>query len=456
MRPLACLLLLVVACSGSCSGDDAHKQSTLPRATAQAASPRVGATPAGAGPAAPAATPATPLTEAMAAPYWASPDERLAAQQFALEQWAAARASFEALLAAAPAQAAEDRKARLHLMIGLCAEQLADWPKAADHLRLAQGHLPLLSDFIAYHAANAAYFAHQPDVARTLAASVAPDSIVGADAEMLVGDLLRDAGNQATVAAHYAGYLQRRPHGPRRAEARFHLAQAKEQTGAPVAEPIAVYRQIEIEDPLTPWASRAHDRIVALARDHRLDAKQLEAETAAEHITRGMVLFDAMRNPESEAAFDDALRDPKISAQGRCVAAYHRAQSRFKARDRKGAAPMFDDAAAACKDAHDADLEIKSNYQAGRSYAFIGEHDTAIQRYQAAQTIDPKHSYADDALLREAEEWTSLGDAKQVESLLSALPTRFPDSDNVAEAMWRLGWHAWRDQKYDEAITWWQ
>jgi soluble lytic murein transglycosylase len=456
MRPLACLLVLVVS-PGACSGDDAHKQRTLPRGTAPAPAPEVTASAGAAdpGPAAPTAAPATPLTEAMAAPYWASPDERLAAQQVALEQWPAARTSFEALLAAAPAPAG-DRMARLHLMIGLCAEQVADWPQALDHLRLAHDHLPLLSDFTAYHAASAAYFAHQPDVARALAASVTADSIVGADAEMLVGDLLRDAGDPAAVAAHYAGYLQRRPHGPRRSEARFHVAEAKEQTGAPIAEPIALYRQIEIDDPLAPWASRAHDRIVALASAHRLDARQLEARTAAEHIARAMALFDAMRNPESEAAFDDALKDPKISVAQRCVAAYHRAQSRFKARDRRGAAPMFDDAAAACKAAHDADLEIKSDYQAGRSYAFIGEHDTAIKRYQAAQTIDPKHSYADDALLREAEEWTSLGDARQVEAVLSALPAKFPASDNVAEAMWRLGWHAWRDQKYDEAITWWQ
>ena len=62
-----------------------------------------------------------------------------------------------------------------------------------------------------------------------------------------------------------------------------------------------------------------------------------------------------------------------------CVAAYHKAQSRFKARDRKGAAPMFDDAAAACKAASNTDLEIKSNYQAGRSYSFFGEHERRDQ-----------------------------------------------------------------------------
>jgi len=293
-------------------------------------------------------------------------------------------------------------------MIGLCAEQLTDWPKATEHLGYARAHLPLLADYIGYHAASAAYFAHQPDAARTLAAAVAPDSIVGADAEMLVGDVLRDANDWPAVAAHYEGYLKRRPHGPRRSEARYHVAEAKEHTSAPPADTIALYRRITVDDPLSPWARNAHERILAIATAFQLDARKLEAETAGEHIARGKVLFDAMRNPESERAFDDALSDPKISVGDRCVAAYHKAQSRFKARDRKGAAAMFDDATAACKAAHDADLEIKSNYQAGRSYAFVGEHDAAIKRYQAAEVIDPKHSYADDALLREAEEWTSL------------------------------------------------
>jgi soluble lytic murein transglycosylase len=389
----------------------------------------------------------------MAAPYWTTPGEQAAAKQFALEQWQPARAGFEAALAGARD---DEHQAHLHLMIGLCAARTADWEAALEHLMFAHAHLPRLADFTAYQAASAAYFAHKPAVAQTLAAAVAPDSIVGYDAEMLVGDVLRDAGDWAQVAAHYAGYLQRRAHGPRRSEARFHLAEAMEHTGKPAADAIALYRRIEIEDPLSPWASRSHDRIAELARTNQLDAAKLEAQTAPEAITRGKELFDAMRNPESERAFDDALRDPAISLADRCVAAYHRAQSRFKARDRQGAAGMFDAAAAACKAAGNADLEIKSDYQAGRSYSFFGDHETAIKRYQAAQAVDPKHSYADDALLREGEEWTSLGDAKQVEAVLSSLPTRFPDGDNLAEAMWRLGWRAWRDRKYDDAITWWK
>ncbi len=441
MRRLVPFLVLV-----ACSGDDAHKQPTMrppPAAPASdAASPDA------------APTDATPpaLTEAMAAPYWTTPDEVTAAQQFALELWQPARAAFEAALSKTTDA---DRQARLHLMIGLCAEKAGDFDKAMEHLMFAHDHLPLLADYTAFHAASAAYFAHKPAVAQTLAATVAADSIVGYDAEMLIGDVLRDAGDWAAVAAHYEGYLQRRPNGPRRSEARFRVAEAMEHNGKPPADAVALYRKIAIEDPLSSWATRANDRVVALAAAHRLPLAKLEERTASEDITRARQLFDAMRNPESEAAYDAALRDPKISPADRCDAAYNKAQSRFKARDRRGASTMFDDAEAACKVASNTDLQIKSAYQAGRSYAFIGQHDVAIKRYQAAQAIDPKHSYADDALLREAEEWTSLGAGAQVEATLSALPTRFPAGDNIAEAMWRLGWRAWREQRHDDAIKWW-
>ena len=96
MRSLPCLLALIVACSG----DDAYKQSTIRRTAAQAPDPG-SATPRDAAPA-PAPAP-IPLTEDMVAPYWTTADERLAAQQFGLEQWRPAMAAFEAQLAATPA-----------------------------------------------------------------------------------------------------------------------------------------------------------------------------------------------------------------------------------------------------------------------------------------------------------------------------------------------------------------
>ncbi len=426
LRRLLCAAVLV---TGACSGDDGHRQSTIhaqmPKVAPDAQiAPKAAAVPLG----------AAPLTEAMATPYFTTGDAHTGAAAFALEQWSAAHDGF----AAAQKTATGDDRARVALMLGLTAEKQAAWAEAATNLAIAKAGLPLLADYVAYHLALATYLSHATG-AKELAQSIDKASIVGAEAEILLGDILRDGTDKDAIAAHYADYLKRRPKGPHLSEVRFRLAEA-----SPAAEAATLYRAIVIEDPLSSWGKKAKDKLPNLA----LDAK--------EQIAQAMVLFDAMRNPESEAAFADALAVKTIAPADKCIAAYHRAQSRFKARDRKGAAPMFDDASAACKVAANTDLEIKSHYQAARSYSYFGEHTRAIAEYKAAQTIDPKHSYADDALLREAEEWTVLGDGAKVEEVLSSLPTKFPTGDNTAEAMWRLGWKNWRDGKLDASITWWK
>ncbi len=437
---------VVLACLYACSGDDGHRHGTMPmRPAAGSAAPignagSAGSTTPAPGPA-PPAVPA-PLSEDMAKPHFTSGDAAAGVAAFAADDWATARAK----LGAARETLTGTDRARVELLLGLANVELGAWTKAAEHLDAAHAGLPLLADFTAYHAARAHYFAKRGARALELARTVGRDSIVGPEAELLVGDVLRGMGDVAATAAHYRDYLTRRPEGLRRSEARYRLAEALERTNADEARKL--YRQIGIDDPLSSWASRGQARIGTLG----VPAAPL---TAAEHITRGMQLFDAMRNPESEAAFEAALADPAITPADRCVAAYHRAQSRFKARDRKGAASMFDTAATDCEAAGNVDLRIKSLYQAGRSYAFIGQHPVAIANYQAAQVVDPSHSYSDDALLREAEEWTSLADAAKVEATLSALPTRFPKGDNLAEAMWRLGWQAWKAKDHAAAIKWW-
>jgi soluble lytic murein transglycosylase len=434
MRSLVPGLLLIAVCA--CSGDDSHRRSTQLK---------TGLTPIVK---ADAGVPAGPgvLQEAMAVSYWTTPDQQAGVAAFTAKDWKTAKASFTAARAAIK-DPNDSLAPRLELMLGLIDAELEDHPSAAAHLAIAYKALPDLSDYIGYHLARSLWLAHDP-AALDIASSVAKDSIDGPDAEILVGDLMRGKGDWPAVVTHYKAYLSRHANGPYRSEARFDLAEAIVNAKGDLKEATALYRQITIDDPLSSWTTKSEAAMKALnvTPDPLL---------GAEHIAMGMVLFDNMRNPDSEKAFTEALADPKISAKDKCTAAYNRAQSRFKARDRKGAAPLFDDAAAACKDAGNTDLEIKSNYQAGRSYSFIGQHETAITHYKQAQTIDPKHSYADDASLREAEEWQSLQNGAMVDTVLAAMPLKYPDGDNTAEAMWRIGSRAWHEQRYDDAIKWW-
>ncbi|HTR54496.1 MAG TPA: transglycosylase SLT domain-containing protein [Kofleriaceae bacterium] len=435
MRSALPIVCFACAC---CSGDGTRRASPTARAQGSAGDAAVATAPADAA----APEQAGALSDSLVQPYWKSADEIEGAARLAAGDWEAAKAAFGK---ARSAPGDDTRAAHLELVLGICDDHLGNYDDAAQHYGAALAKLPVLADYLEYHQARVLWLAHHAELALPLAQKVDASSIVGPDAEILIGDLMQSTGDRAALEKHYRDYLEHHPNGPFRSEARFHLTEAL----ADRKEQVKLLREIEIDDPLSSWATKAHAQLVALKATP-------EKLTAAEHIAQGMVLFDAMRNPESEKAFDDALADRKISKADMCIAAYHRAQSRFKARDRKGAAPLFDEAITACKAAKNTDLEIKSEYQAGRSYAYIGEHETAIERYRLAEKIDPKHSYADDAMLREGEEWASLNDGAQVEAVLSALPTTFPDGDNAVEAMWRLGWRAWREQRYDDAIKWWK
>jgi soluble lytic murein transglycosylase len=467
--------LLVSCLVVACSGDDASRRATLPpdsRTATPAGSatvssdgvsaPGAAAAAAASGELAPSAAappapdgPVAEFSPDMAQPYFRDGAAGKASAAFARGDWKQARALFAA---AAKGKRNADA-ARLRLLIAACDAELAAWPAAAAGFAAARAALPQLADYLSYREAAALYFAKRPAEALRRARAVAAGSIVGADAELLVGDVLRGQGDARATAAHYQAYLAARRSPVRAGEARFRLAEALEQTGgaAERQRALLLYRELTVEQPLSSWGARAAERqaalIAALPVEQRAAAAHLSPD---EQLRRAMELFDAMRNPESEAAFAAVLTEPGLSAAQRCTATYHRAQSRFKARDRTGAAPLFDEAAELCKGAGDVDKEIKARYQAGRSYAFLGQHDVAVTRYQAAQAVDANHSYADDALLREAEEWDSLKRPDDVKRVLSSLPKRFPAGDMRAEAMWRLGWSAWRDRKPQEAISWWQ
>src|SRR5256885_455648 len=142
-----------------------------------------------------------------------------------------------------------------------------------------------------------------------------------------------------------------------------------------------------------------------------------------------------------------------------CVARYHLAQSVFKQRDRLRSAPLFDVAADACAKAGNEDLWTKSLYQGARAWGQKGDKDLpALQKaaalFEKVWKDHPAHSFADDARLREAEDFEQLKNDARVDELLSGLPDAFPQGDQRGEALWRLAFRAWKKGDLEAARKW--
>jgi soluble lytic murein transglycosylase len=435
----------VLALLGSCAENGCFKRS-LPSPAASSAATE--------------AEPATPTPVAVqigsnpvGAPPFAADEALRAVGAIAEQRWQEAATALSAYLVGERAPSDPTTRARARLLEAVAHAHLRNWAAAAAGFEYALEHLPVVGDYAGYQAARARYFAGETELALAHAGRVDASSIVGADAELLIGDVLRARADHRATASHYAEYLERRPNGIRRSEARYRLAEALEASGS--AGPALVhYRTITIGDPLSSWAERAEKRVAELLKV--LPARERSRQrqmSGAEHIERGQALYDAMRNEQSEAEFAAALKSSALTADQRCVAAYYRANSVFKARDRARAAPLFEEAITLCRRAKNVDLEVKGAYQAGRCYHNLGKLETAIARYQLIEDRHADHSYADDARVLRAQAYRELGDGARADELLAAVPKRYPDGDMATDALWQLAWTAYKAGDYPSALA---
>jgi soluble lytic murein transglycosylase len=383
----------------------------------------------------------TPLPD----PWFSGP----AAEAYALEQWQPARDGFAAMLAK---EKEPGRRARLEYLISRCDARLGRWADAAQGFDRAAEALPLLADYARYDAARAYFFARSLDEAEARAKAVSTDAVLAQEAQLIIGDVLRSRGDVKGTAAHYEAYLATGK--IRLAEARFRLAEAYAAEGR-TADAVKLWRQVTIESPLESWATQAADRLAKLKLTKK-ERKALATLSAPELVTRGKVYFDAMRNEPSEADFAAALKAKGLTPALACTAAFHRAESVFKQRQRARSAPLFDDAVAACRAAKNMDLAVRSAYQGGRGWSSGSDYPKSIERFELAEKLDPAHSYADDARLRQAESWAAQepapGTTDKVDALLASIPTTYPNGDMKGEALWRLAWRAYRAADYAKAL----
>ncbi len=351
--------------------------------------------------------------------------------------------------------------------------------RAAAHFDALFTAYPLLRSYHAFYAGRAYLLAQQPSLALLRMEQVASDSVLDCDARYFRAEALRrlaevpaapggtpsGSANERAIRA-YGDFSAACPFSSHRRDGELALAQKLDSAGR-FAEALLIWRRLYIEAPHEVYAAVAGKRL------EQLGPKGKAAPfSATELLQRAQILFENMRNAESESAYRWALEQPDLDGAQRCVARYHLAQSVFKQRERPRAAPLFDDAIVACAPAaaKNDDLHMKALYQSARCHASAGQLQQAADLFAAAEAAHPGHSYADDARLRQAEMYQDLADRllrdgpkktcqadtcpdyeARLSTLLGELPDRYPAGDKRAEALWRLALRALRKQDLNKA-----
>jgi soluble lytic murein transglycosylase len=426
-------------------------------------------------------------------PYFAGAILHRAATAFRQEQWSTAEAGLMKGIArlGAGASAADERHAA-RFLLALARANQSRWAEAAAGFEALYHEYPRLAPYHAYNAARCLLRAGRSEDALAWTDKVDEGSVLEAETTLVRIDAYRALGRWDEAARTSADYLIRFPNGPRRAETMYEEAQALERLGAgpghaaarskdggggqPTAPPgrpgpaattpapeevepqtriVGLYRRVWADAPLEAWSDRAEERLQSLARRGGSgESGMVVTHSAEEWLARGMVYFDRNRNPESETAFANALTAEGLTLELECQARYYRAQSVWKQRQRPRAAPLFDEAEAACARVGNRDLRAKSLYQGARSWANAGDRASAEKRYALIEAEHADHSYADDARLRLAELAHDAGEEDKAIAILKVIPEKYPKGDLLGEALWRLAYSAWKREQWDEAERW--
>jgi soluble lytic murein transglycosylase len=395
-------------------------------------------------------------------PFFKKGPAKTAIEQYRSEDWSGAESGFAKAVKSLPRGSAERLAATY--MLALARANQSSWGDAGRLFEELHTSYPRLAPYHAYHAARCRLRRGDAAGALEWAAKVPRGTVPEAEAELVRVDALRALARWDDVLAALDGFLARFPNGPRHAEALFKKAEAIERRSAPgsadarpaPADAIASYRRVWAEAPLEAWGERAAERLNEIAATlPAAEAAIVRTRTASEMAARAQVLFDRNRNVESENAFAAALGAPGLDGELECKARFHRAQSVWKQRKQRArAAPLFDEAEAACARAGNKDLRAKALYQGARCQASMGDRNAAVARFARIEAEHADHSYADDARIRTAELATEAGEDGEAAKILAEVPNRYPKADLLNEALWRLAFGAWRSGRMDEALRW--
>jgi soluble lytic murein transglycosylase len=261
------------------------------------------------------------------------------------------------------------------------------------------------------------------------------ESPLEADFARLLGDAHAALGDEVRARSLWDTARRASSNDNQAAALLLAIARSHERSGD-LAAAAGSYLDIWASHPLAPVAGEATERLEDLERE--LDRP---LRNAAQERRRGDAFFGANRNQEALTAYDRALASPALSPAERSGAQRQRAETLFRMRRYREAAEAFallpqnDEvriARARCF-ARSGDVE-----GAARELEIIGREARGDQAARASLLA---------GLLLDGE-----GETERAQRLFDVVVRTAGTSNWADEALWQLGWNAYRAGRYPEAM----
>ena len=348
--------------------------------------------------------------------------------------------------------ALQDRPAKLFLA-GRIALEVDEHEQALEWFEAIGDELPLVSDYIAHGAAQAALELDDAHRATLFAAAVSSDSRLYADALFLLARALRDTGEDADteraaeVLELYLGRYHSRNDAPR---VRLLRGEILEDLGRH-DDAARAYLELRDRHPLRGEATTAVQRL-ELLRDELSDdiARRIDADSATRTLNRYVGLYNAHRSDQVINGLPDHLDDFSRGSRERCQAIFKIAHSYTKLRRHSDGTPWYDQVIDQCQGTS---FHIRALYLGGRGRWNAGDRPGAMEIFEKIWTDYPDHSFADDAMYFTGRILRSEDRHEEARQILTQQVERYPTGDMAKDAHWLLVRRLFDQEDYDGIVA---
>jgi soluble lytic murein transglycosylase len=256
-----------------------------------------------------------------------------------------------------------------------------------------------------------------------------------ADAYHQLGRAHAEQGQQVEARAAWQHGLALAEGSERRAELQLEIARSHLHSGEP--EPAAEsFLEIWMRQPLAAQAEEAEQQLIILERQLGRTLR-----TAQAHRRRGDVLFRQRRNEAALEAYERALGLGTLDGPAARRARRQRAHTLFRLRRYTDATRAF---AELEPDAENRIAHARSRARAGHPRRAGQELEEIAREVRGLQ--------GERAALLAALLWEGEGEVARARGLYRSLASAAAGSSYSLAALWRLGWDAYRNGRYEEAL----